>query len=209
MATAVQQGLTLYHAPKSRSSRFIWLLEELIADYRIAYTSITRGDGSGAVDPGNPHPYKKVPALMHDGALVTESAAIAVYLTDLFPKAGIGPRVGDPDRGPYLTWLAYYAGVIEPIINFQVVGLAEHAGLARTFRGRAEFDQHLLGTLAKGPYLLGEKFSAADILVVSLGQFLRELLPAGEVIDGYMKRCTERPALKAALAKESPPVGAA
>jgi glutathione S-transferase len=169
--------LTLYHAPQSRSSRFVWLLEELGADYNIVYTTIPRRDGSGAADPGNPHPYKKVPALVHDGVLVTESAAIALYLTDLFPKAGIGPQVGDKDRGPYLSWLAYYAGVIEPVVNFQFLGLGDHEGLARTFRGRAEMDQHLLAALGKGPYVLGEKFSSADILVVSMGQFARELLP--------------------------------
>jgi glutathione S-transferase len=197
--------LTLFHAPKSRSSRFLWLLEEVGADYKVVYTNISRQDGSGGADPANPHPYKKVPALVHDGALVTESAAIALYLTDLHPKSGIGPQVGDPLRGPYLSWLAYYAGVIEPVINFQVVGLASHEGLARTFRGRAELDAHLLATLAKGPYLLGEKFSAADVLVVSLGQFMRELLPSGEVIDSYMKRCASRPALQRAMAKDAKP----
>ncbi len=197
--------LTLYHAPQSRSSRILWLLEELGADYKVVYTSIPRQDGSGAADPANPHPYKKVPALVHDGALVTESAAIALYLTDLNPKAGIGPQVGDAGRGDYLSWLAYYAGVIEPVVNFQFVGLADHAGLARTFRGRAELDQRILETLGKGPFLLGEKFSAADILLASLGQFARQMLPAGAVVDDYLKRCGARPALKAAMAKDSPP----
>ncbi|HZP12693.1 MAG TPA: glutathione S-transferase [Nevskiaceae bacterium] len=196
--------LTLYHAPQSRSTRFLWLLEELGADYKIAYTNIPRRDGSGAIDPANPHPDKKVPALVHDGVLVTESAAIALYLTDLHPKAQIGPQLGDPDRGPYLTWLAYYAGVVEPVVNFQFNNLGDHVGLRRTFRGREELEQRLLGTLSKSPYLLGEKFSAADILLVSLGQFARQMLPAGEVIDAYLKRCQSRPALARALAKDSP-----
>ena len=197
--------LTLYHAPRSRSSRFVWLLEELGADYRIAYTNITRQDGSGAVDPANPHPYKKVPALVHDGALISESAAIAVYLTDLYPRNGIGPQVGDPLRGPYLTWLAYYAGVIEPVITLQFAGLGDNAMLARTFRSRAEMDARILGALAKGPYLLGERFSAADILVTSMGDFARQTLPDGSVIDAYLQRCTDRPARKAALAKDAKP----
>lgn len=196
--------LTLYHAPQSRSTRFLWLLEELGADYKIAYTNIPRRDGSGAVDPANPHPDKKVPALVHDGVVVTESAAIAVYLTDLFPKAGIGPQIGDPKRGPYLTWLAYYAGVIEPVVNFQFNNLGDHEGLQRTFRSRAELDQRIVGTLAKSPYLLGDQFSAADILLVSLGQFARQMLPAGEPTDAYLKRCQSRPALGRALAKDSP-----
>jgi glutathione S-transferase len=128
-----------------------------------------------------------------------------VYLTDLFPKAGIGPQIGDPKRGPYLTWLAYYAGVMEPVVNFQFNNLGDHPGLARTFRSRAELDQRIIGTLGKSPYLLGDQFTAADILLVSLGQFARQMLPAGELIDGYLERCQSRPALARALAKDAPP----
>lgn len=91
--------LTLFHAPKSRSSRIIWLLEELGATYQLRLTTIPRMDGTGASDPGNPHPDKKVPALQHDDALITESAAIVLYLTDLLPANGLGPRVGDAQRG--------------------------------------------------------------------------------------------------------------
>ena len=111
--------LTLFHAPQSRSSRFIWLLEELGAKYEIRYVDIPRMDGTGAPDPSNPPPDKKVPALTHDDALVTESAAIALYLTDLHPEAGIGASVGDAKRGPYLSWLAYYGGVIEPVVTIE------------------------------------------------------------------------------------------
>lgn len=95
--------LTLFHSLQSRSSRMIWLLEELGADYEIRYVDIPKMDGSGRPAPANPHPDKKVPALAHDGALVTESAAICLYLTDLHPDAGVGPGVGDPQRGAYLS----------------------------------------------------------------------------------------------------------
>ena len=199
--------LTLHHAPKSRSSRILWLLEELGAPYEVAYTEIPRQDGSGRADPGNPHPDKKVPALVHDGALVTESAAITLYLTDLFPDAGIGPVVGDPERGPYLTWLTYNAGVIEPVIVLQFAGLGDHEGIARTFRSRAEVDARILAALEAGPYLLGERFSAVDILIGSAGHWLRAMLPAGERVDAYLARIGERPALQRALAKDAPPAG--
>src|SRR5579859_5670765 len=106
--------ITLHHAPKSRSSRFLFLLEELGAPYEIKRVSIRRGDGSGAPDPENPHPHGKVPVIDDDGVIVYESSAIALYLTDTFPRAGLGPVVGDPLRGPYLSWLAYYTGVLEP-----------------------------------------------------------------------------------------------
>ncbi|MES2489320.1 MAG: glutathione S-transferase family protein [Pseudomonadota bacterium] len=197
--------LTLYHATQSRSTRFLWLLEELGADYKIVYSSITRQDGSSGPDDGNPHPDKKVPALVHDGALITESSAIALYLTDLFPKAGIGPQVGDPLRGEYLSWLAYYSGVIEPVVNFQFAGLGDNAVLRRTFRGTTEMHQRLVTALEKSPYLLGEKFSAVDILLASLGAFARQTLPAGEPVDSYLNRCADRPARTAGLAKDAPP----
>jgi glutathione S-transferase len=195
--------LTLYHAPTSRSSRIVWLLEELGADYRLRITDIPRPSGAGAPDPANPHPDHKVPALVHDGALVTESAAIVVYLTDLFPGAGMGPQPGDAARGPYLTWLAYYAGVIEPVVNLQLAGLGDHPVMQRTFRDRAAVDRRVSAALERSPYLLGDRFSAADILLASMGQFSRQLLPEGAAIDTYLERCGSRPALQRALAKDA------
>ena len=194
--------LTLYHAPQSRSSRIVWLLEELGADYVLEITDIPRMDGKGAPDPANPHPDKKVPALIDDGVLITESIAIVQYLTDKFPAAGLGPRIGDTNRGPYLSWLAYYAGVIEPVVAIQFAGLADNAAMQRTFRDRAAMDRRVLAALEARPYLLGEKFSGADILVASVGQFVRTMLPAGAVVDSYLERCNARPALARALAKD-------
>ena len=142
--------LTLHHAPRSRSSRIVWLLEELGANYRLVITDISRPDGQGAPDPKNPHPDKKVPALEHDGALVTESSAIVQYLTDLYPKAGLAPAIGDAKRGPYLTWLAYYAGVIEPVINLGFAGLADNPAMQRTFTTRQAVDARILGRCRPG-----------------------------------------------------------
>ncbi len=196
--------LTLHHAPRSRSSRIVWLLEELGATYQIQYTNIPRMDGSGASDPRNPHPDKKVPALLHDGTLITESVAIILYLTDLFPKAGIGPQVGDPLRGAYLTWLAYYAGVIEPVLNVEFAGLTENAGMQRAFTSRKAVDGRILAALQAGPYILGERFSGADILIASMGQWMRKMLPEGALVDAYLQRCGSRPALGRAMTKDSP-----
>ncbi len=196
--------LTLYHAPQSRSSRIVWLLEELGAEYEIRYADIPRPDGSGGSDPANPHPDHKVPALLHDGVLVTESAAIVLYLTDLYPDAGIAPRIGDPRRGPYLTWLAYYAGVIEPVVAIEVAELAGNEVLRSTFRGRDEMFERIRTALVESPYLLGDAFSAADLLVGSVGQVLRDMLPPGEPVDGWLARLFARPALARAMAKDAP-----
>jgi len=195
--------LTIHHAPQSRSSRILWLLEEVGATYTIALTNIPRPDGSGAPDPGNPHPDKKVPALVDDGTLVTESAAIVLYLTDKFPGAGVGPTVGDPLRGRYLSWLAYYAGVMEPIATLEFAGIVDNPAVVRTFRGRAEMDARVRSALSAGPWVLGERFSGADILIASMGQFSRSLLPAGDVVDAYLARASARPALARALAKDA------
>jgi glutathione S-transferase len=192
--------LTLFHAPRSRSTRFLWLLEELGAPYEIVRVDIKRGDGGGARDPRNPHPHGQVPALVDDGVLVTESAAIALYLTDKLPEAGIGPVIGEPLRGPYLSWLAYYAGVLEPTITNHWKG--------RTATDEADkaayeaLDERLRTILGAGPWLLGETFSAADILFVSLLQFARQMLPAHAVYDEWLARANARPALARALAKD-------
>ncbi|PLR28414.1 glutathione S-transferase [Caulobacter zeae] len=191
--------LTLFHAPRSRSTRFLWLLEELGAPYRIEKVDIFRSmSGTGARDPRNPHPHGQVPALLDDGVLITESAAIALYLTDKFPTAGLGPMISDPHRGPYLSWLAYYAGVLEPAVT----NLWKQRQDDQDKLQYAALDERLRTTLEKQPWLLGEQFSAADILFVSLLQFARQMLPAHAVYDDWLARANARPALARALAKD-------
>lgn len=196
--------ITLFHAPRSRSSRFLFLLEELGAPYEIKLVSIRRGDGSGAADPANPHPHGKVPAIRDGETLVFESAAVALYLTDKFPANGIGPLVGDPLRGAYLTWLAYYAGEMEPawVSKFmQVEPPRGTAGWVRT----DEIIAFVNATLDKGPYLLGDAFSAADILVgTTFALFMgTPMLEKTPLLEAYVKRITARPAYARALAREN------
>ncbi len=190
--------LTLFHAPRSRSTRMIWLLEELGADYEIRTVNIARQGGVGARDPANPHPHGQVPALVDDGALITESAAIALYLTDKFRKHPMGPAVGDPLRGPYLTWLAYYAGVLEPVVTARWSGKAGEAENA----AYEIMDGQLKEALERGPWLLGDSFSAADIMFISLLQFARQMLPPHAVYDDWLARAQDRPALARALSKD-------
>lgn len=198
-------ALTLVHSPNTRSSAFLWLLEELEATYEILTVSIRHSDGSGALDPHNPHPHGKVPAILHDGVMVHEQTAIALYLTDLFPKNGLGPLVGDPKRGPYLSWLAYYSGVAEPSFVSKFLNVDVPRGTA----GWVAVDEmmtHIADTLKAGPYLLGERFSAVDILFGgTFNMFLQSpLLPKSEAIAAYAARCVERPARMRAEAKGTP-----
>jgi glutathione S-transferase len=193
--------LTLYHAPRSRSSRFIWLLEEIGAPYRIEYVSIRRGDGTGGPDARNPHPHKQVPALVHDDALITESAAIALYLSDAFPRALLGPQVGHPLRGAYLTWLAYYAGVMEPSISAKFEGKLQ--GNPKLHASYDAMVERVRKALDNGPYMLGEMFSTADVLVVSALQFARTAFPEDAIYDQYLSRLQSRPAVQRAMAKDA------
>ncbi|HKQ46135.1 MAG TPA: glutathione S-transferase family protein [Rhizomicrobium sp.] len=196
--------ITLYHAPRSRASRFIFLLEELGAPYELKEVSIRRGDGSGALDPANPHPHGKVPVIQDGDAIVYESAAIALYLTDKFPQNGIGPQIGDPARGAYLTWLAYYAGVMEPAWMSAFMKWEVPRGTAGWVK-TDEVMELVNATLSKGPYILGEAFSAADILAgTTFKMFMGSpLLPKTDLLEAYVKRVTDRPAYARAMAKEA------
>jgi glutathione S-transferase len=196
--------ITLYHAPHSRSSRFIFLLEELGAPYQIETVSIRRGDGSGASDSHNPHPHGKVPVIRDNNAVVFESAAVALYLTDKFSERGVGPMNGDPLRGAYLSWLAYYAGVMEPAWVSKFMKVEPPRGTA----GWVKTDEVMTfvnATLANGPYILGEKFSAADILIgTTFKLFLGSpLLEKTDLLEAYVNRVISRPAHQRALAKEA------
>ena len=132
--------LTLLHAPQSRSSAIVTLIDEMgIADkLEIRHVSIPRMDGTGARDPANPHPEGKAPALLHDGHLITERGAIMLHLTTLFPESGLAPAVGSPEWGSYLTWLSWYQGVLEPVLIMEFAGLS-HEYLPQPQRGRRPY----------------------------------------------------------------------
>ncbi len=193
--------LKLYHSPQTRSSRMIWLLEEIGEPYGIEYVTIRRGDGSGAPDPKNPHPFGKVPTLEHDGRIVSESAAICLYLTDAFPQAALGPKVGDPGRADYLSWLFFYAGEVEPALINKYTGRVDSDENAR--RGYDQAVQKFEDALARGPYILGEDFSAADVLYGSVVQWGSSMLPKRDAFDAYLARLTGRPAMERAGAKDA------
>lgn len=198
--------ITLYHAPQTRSSRFVWLLEELGQPYEIRQVSIFRPmSGEGGPDAVNPHPDKQVPALVRDGELVAESVAIALYLTDAFPEADLGPVVGDPRRGAYLTWLAWYAAAVEPAVAAKVSGELDGdlPGAALKRRAYEAVVRRLETTLAQGPYALGDRFSAADVLISSALHWARRAFPESAVLDAYAERCRMRPAALRAVQKDT------
>lgn len=196
--------LTLFHAPNSRSSRIVTLIDEMgIKDQvHIIPIDILRQDGSGAADPRNPHPDAKAPALLHDGGLITESAAVILYLTDMFPNGAMAPIQADAKRADYLTWLFYYGGVVEPVLIFEAMGIKNPA-LTRTFRDHAEIAARLHAALAKGPWLLGDSYSAADLLMHSPYAWFRDATPNDPLIKDWVARCMARPAQARTMATDA------
>lgn len=192
--------ITLYHSPESRSSTILALIEEMRIADRITLRQVTipRLDGSGGRDPANPHPEGKVPALDMDGTIITERGAIIMVLTTLFPDTGLSPAIGTPEWGAFVTWLTWYQGVVEPVVIFHGAGI-EHPWLTATFRGPGEVTARLRAALEKGPWLLGESFSAADILLHSPYAWFPEATPDDPLIRDWVERCKARPARQRTL----------
>ena len=193
--------LKLYHSPQTRSSRMIWLLEEIGAPYEIEYLDI-RAEGGAPESYRAIHPLKKVPALQHDGETITESAAICLYLSDAFPDAGLGPRAGEAGRGAYLSWLAYYAGVVEPALMVKAVGATGFAPLSAAWGDPDLMIQRLADTLEAHAFVLGERFTTVDVLIGSTFQWAGRLLPKTEAVEAYKARIMSRPAFVRSLEKD-------
>ncbi len=191
--------LTFYHAPMSRSGRVHWLLRELDVPFETVRCDIPRQDGSGARDPRNPHPDGKVPALAHDGALITESAAILLYLTDLFPDRQLGIATGEQGRGAYLTWLLWYGAVVEPVYILDVLGVADHPVAQASFRGRDAVAARLIAALDGREWLMGDRFTAADILLCSPYLYFPDATPDHPAARDWIRRCTAREAYLTAM----------
>jgi glutathione S-transferase len=199
--------LTLVHAPRSRSTAFLWLLEEIGEPYRVQYVSIRRGDGSGSLDAANPHPHGKVPVLQDDSSVIFEQAAIALYLADKYPRANLAPRIEDPARGGFLTLLAYYCGVIEPAFTSKFLGVVVPRGTAGWVDSNEVMD-FINARLNSHPYITGDKFTVADVLyATAFGLFMSSPLLEGkktQQLQDYVARCTSRPARTRAAARDQP-----
>lgn len=208
-AVTQESRVTLYHSPNSRSIGTFFLLEELGADYDLRIIDIRAGD-QFKPDFQAVNPMGKVPAIVHDGAVVTEQPAIFLYLADLFPQAGLAPAIGDALRGPYLRWMVFYGSCFEPAI---VDRAQQRDPGQRATSPYGDFDavlEVLTDRLSRGPHLLGERFTAADILwgtaltwVTGFG-----LVPEVPAIRDYVARFNVRPGIVRAREKEAEAVRA-
>lgn len=182
--------IVFYTNPMSRGRIARWMLEEVGVPYRtevLEYGTTMKSPDYLALNPMG-----KVPAIVHRGVVVTECAAICAYLADAFPAAGLAPALADPTRGSYLRWLFFAAGPVETAVTAKSLGLlapADKAAMAGYGSFEAVIDA-LETAVAAGPYILGDRFSAADVYVGS------------QIGWGLMfKSIPERPAFKAYAAR--------
>ena len=196
--------LTLYHASPSRSSIILWMLEELGQPYDIKLIKLSERDN---LKPGYLaiNPMGKVPALDHKGTVITEAAAICTYLADEFPQAKLNVPVGSPRRGVYLKWLFFGPGCFEPAVIDRAAPRKEEA--RRGMLGYGTFDTTMdtvAKAIAKGPWLMGEQFTAADIIIGSNIRWgtIFKLIPERPEFTAYAARIAARPAAQRAEAKD-------
>lgn len=199
-----QPRLTLYHASPSRSSTVLWMLEETGEPFAIKLLNLKQGD-QRKPDFLAINPMGKVPTIVDGAMVVSEVSAICCYLADAYPKAGLAPAVHNPLRGPYLKWLFYAPSCIEPAIIDRALNRPPPP---RSTAGWGDYDTVVdvlrEATGHASPYLLGEKFSAADVVI---GSALRwgmqfKLLPDLPEFVTYVSTLKQRPALQRQLAQD-------
>jgi glutathione S-transferase len=199
----------LHHAPNTRSSGVLVLLEELGADHELHVLDLKSGEHRQSAYLAI-NPMGKVPAVQHQGALITEQGAVYQYLADLYADKGLAPQMGDPLRGPYLRWLHFYGSSFEPAVIDRAY---KRDPVAPSTSPYGDFDtmfKTLNDQLAKGPYLLGETYTAADVLWGSALRWTTQfgLLPLTPEITAYIERVTSRPAFARAQARDTALVAA-
>lgn len=202
---ATNLPLVHYHAPQSRSATIRWLFEELgNPPHELKVFDLKKGEHKSpeylAINPMG-----KVPAITHGTTVITEAAAIALYLADLFPDKDLAPAIGDPQRGTYLRWIVFNQAAVEPAICDRAMKRDPGPSSMLPYGTCDETIEALAGALAKGPYILGDRFSAADVVVGSGVRWMLmfKLLPERTEFTSYAERLSTRPALQRAMAKDA------
>jgi len=193
--------MKLYFAPRTRSFSALWLMEEVGRPYERVLLDITTGAQKTAEYLAI-NPMGKVPALQDGDAALGEAAAICAYVADRCPEAGLAPAVDDPQRARYLQWLFFAPSCIEPAM-VQVFTKIQMPPVSAGWGEATQVFDALDQALAHGPWLLGEKFSAADITIGTSLNFavrLFKVVPSRPAFDRYLDRCAARPAFQRAQA---------
>ncbi len=194
--------IIFHHAPMSRSNIVSWMLEELGVPYEVRAISLERNDQKKP-DYLALNPMGKVPAIEHQGVIITEAAAICAYLADEFPAARLSPHVGDARRGPYLKWLFFGPGCLEQAIIDRMHNRALAPARASSYGDYDTVMDTIASAVGTGPFLIGEQFTAADVVIGSglqWGTFMKAV-PQRPEFAAYLGRLQQRPALQRAFAK--------
>jgi glutathione S-transferase len=191
--------IKLYWSPRSRSFSALWLMEETGQPYERVLTDITTG-AQKTPEFLAINPMGKVPAIKDGEAVLGEAAAICAYVAERYPEAQLAPPLGDPRRAKYLQWLFFSPSCIEPAL-IQIFTKIEVPPSTAAWGSAAQVFDTLDAALEKGPWILGEAFSAADIMIGSGLNFavrLFKLVPSRPSFEAYIARCTARPAFQRA-----------
>jgi glutathione S-transferase len=199
----VSDEILFYTNPMSRGRIAHWMLEEVGAPYRFEMLSFEAGEHKKPAFLAI-NPMGKVPAIVHRGTVVTESAAICAYLADAFPAAKLAPATDSPARGSYYRWLFFGAGCLEPAVIDRMLSRAPASRPAALGYGCYEDAVATLErALTPGPYILGEYFTAADVYIGSQVRFalMVKALESGPLLQGYLERLEQRPAYRRFMEK--------
>lgn len=196
--------ITLYHAPNTRSSAVLTLLAELDAPFELALLDMKAGEQRQPAYLAI-NPMGKVPAVVDRGQLVTELPAVFIHLADRFAQAGLAPALDDPLRGPYLRWLVFYGSCFEPALIDRAMNRDAGPQARSPYGSFDDVMTTLNGQLARGPYLLGERYSAADVLWGTALAWSTgfQLVRATPEIAAYLERVTSRPAFARAKQQDA------
>ena len=200
----MNRHLTLYYAPQSRALGALALLEELGADYELHVLDLKSGEQRGA-DYLAINPMGKVPAVVHEGVLITEQPAVYQYLAELYPEAGLSPAPGTPLRGAYLRWLAFYGSSFEPALLDKSLQRPPASPSLVPYGDYDSVIKLVSDQLERGPYLLGDTITAADILwgVALSWTVAFKMVPDTPSIRAYIDRINTRPAIERARTREA------
>jgi glutathione S-transferase len=196
-------SLVLHHHPFTRAATTIWMLEEVGQPYSLRYVDVRSGEQRQPAFRAI-NPMGKIPVLVDGETVVTESAAIGLYLADRYASGRLAPPIDSPLRGPYLRWSLFAPSVIEPACMAKSSDWKVAVGQA----GFGDYDSVLAAievAIGDGPYLLGDQFSMADI---TFGATLRFMLRFGMIearssFTQYVERLSARPACQSADAKNA------
>jgi glutathione S-transferase len=202
----MSEEIVLYHNPMSRGRIALWMMEEVGVPYRVELLEFEKQQQKSP-EYMRLNPMGKIPTLVHNGTVVTEAAAICAYLADAFPATNLAPATSDPARGTYLRWFFFAANCLEaavvdrmfnrpPVERKGAIGYGSYEDALGTLESAA---------IAPGPFILGERFSAADVYIASAigwGLMTKAIEPRPAFL-AYTARATDRPAFKRANEKNN------